>query len=340
MSLLGEPKVTLRAGATPPRRAIFADFAVAKFQTLMDMLKNEGVVSEAFTDPPKFQERIHGESFDVCVVNLLLGGLGPFEMIRNLRQNSKNPDIKIIVVSRQVQKLNIQNTIQAGANDFVADPFEDENLYHRVLYHLTPKQIIDPRGYEASTPGEDSWHYLSLLLEATEVLSRTPRNHEHSAFLKILQQAAGLLTSNRSSLIIVDDDTNTGVVLASSDDANFYDFPISLHKYPEILHVLHTGNFVLVEDVSQNSLTHRITEKVKTILIGSLMVFPVRFQSETVGVLTVRRPQARDLPSMQVIRILQAIANTMAAHSNIKALLRKIYKEYSNQGAAGAKGGR
>jgi len=311
------------------RKALFADFSVAKFQPLIDLLKVDGITCETVTDPPKFMARLNQESYDVCIMNLLLGGLGPFDLIKNIRQYSKNPDIKIIVCSRQVQKANIQNAIQAGANDFVAEPFENENVYHRVLYHLAPKQVVEPKGYESSVPDNASWNYLELMLEATEHLSRTGRTQEHATFMVILERVAKLLGSNRTSLIVVDAESNTGVVLASSDDPTFFDFPISLHKYPEILHVLHTGNFVLIDDVSQNSLTQKINEKVKTILIGSLMVFPVRYQGEVVGVLTVRRPQAHDMPSMQVMRILQAIANTMASHSNVKALLRKIYKGYS-----------
>lgn len=314
---------------TKLRKALFADFSVAKFQPLIDLLKADGILCEAVTDPPKFMARLNQEAFDVCVLNLLLGGLGPFDLIRNIRQYSKNPEIKIIVVSRQVQKLNIQNAVQAGANDFVAEPFDNENVYHRILYHLTPKQVVEPRGYEATAPDTDSWQYIELLLEATEQLSRTGRNEEHETFMKILVKVAGIIDSNRTSLIVVDAESNTGIVLASSDDPSFFDFPISLHKYPEILHVLHTGNFVLIDDVSQNSLTQKINEKVKTILIGSLMVFPVRFQGEVVGVLTVRRSKAMHLPSMQVMRTLQAIANTMASHSNLKALLRKIYKNFS-----------
>src|SRR5690606_27221409 len=146
-----------------------------------------------------------------------------------------NRDIRIIVISRQVQRVNIQHSIRVGANDFVVDPFENENLYHRVLYHLTPKQELDPFGYEGQEISRESFPFLNLLLQATEALSRTPWGNEHGAFLQILQGVAGLLHSNRSSLIIVDPECDSGVVLASSDDPDFYDFPISLHKYPEIL---------------------------------------------------------------------------------------------------------
>lgn len=323
------------ANPAPPKKVIFADFAVAKYQPVVDLLTADNVTAETVTDPPKFLSRVSAEPFDVCVINLLLGGLGPFELLKQVKEHSKNPDIKTIVISRQVQKLNIQNAIQAGANDFIAEPFENENIYHRILYHLTPKHIVEPQGYESTMPGAEAWEFLNLLLESTETLSRTPRQQDHASFLSILRSVAGLIQSNRTSLIIIDSESNTGVVLASSDDENFYDFPIALHKYPEIMHVLHTGNFVMVEDVSQNSLTHRISERVRTILIGSLMVFPVRFQNEVVGVLTIRRPQAHDMPSMQIMRVLQAIANTMASHSNVKALLRRLYKDFNNVPKAG-----
>ena len=68
--------------------------------------------------------KVSEEQIDICVINLLLGGIGPFELIENVRKNSANREIKIIVVTRQVHKLNIQNTIRAGADDFIAEPFE------------------------------------------------------------------------------------------------------------------------------------------------------------------------------------------------------------------------
>ncbi len=313
----------------PEKKVIFADFATVKYGTIQQWLRKNEIEADAVTDPPAFLSKIKESSFDVCVVNLMLGGAEPFALIERIRGATANKDMKLIVVSRQAQKLNIQNSIRSGANDFVAEPFENENLYQRILYHLSPKQVMDVAGYEGAEPGTSSPPYLNLLLEATELMCRAEKGKEHATFLTILKRLADLLESNRSSLIVVEPESNTGVVLATSDDPNFYDFPISLHKYPEILHVIHTGQFVLIEDVSQNALTHRITEKVRTILIGSLMVFPVRFQGEIVGVLTIRRPRATEPPTMDVLRILQSLANTMAAHSNVKALLRKQFKDPS-----------
>jgi CheY-like chemotaxis protein len=314
-------------------KVLFGDFAILKYKTIIESLEKDNVVGEGVTDPQKFLDRVSQEHYDVAVVNLLLGGIGPFEMIKNVRQASRNQDLKIIVVSRQVHKMNIQNTIRAGANDFVADPFENDDMLHRILYHLSPKRTIAPASLEVggSAEGVSNRNSMTLLLEAAELLSRTDRGREHSAFLKILQNVASFVGSNRSSLIIVENESNTGLVLASSDDPNFYDFPIALSKYPEILHVMHSGSFVLIEDTARNSLTQRISEKVKSIQIGSLMVFPVFFQNEITGVLTIRRQQAREIPSMDVLRVLQAVANTMAAHANVKALLRKIYKEYATK---------
>lgn len=316
-------------GNLKAKKIIFADFAVGRYETLIRWLKKDGIHCEVFTDPSKFMSRMMEDPFDICVVNLLVGGIGPFQLIHTLRESSCHPDIKIIVVSKQVHKLNIQNTIQAGANDFVAEPFENENMYHRILYHLTPKTVVDLTRYEQPVAGEKNREYIKLLLDATELLSRTPRGQEHVTFLKILQDIALLLGSNRTSLIIVDEKSHSGLVLATSDNPNFHDFPIALSKYPEILHVMNTGNIVLVEDVSQNLLTKRISETVREIVIGSLMVYPVRFQGDIVGVLQIRRSKATELPSMEILRGIQAIANILAAQSNIRALLRRIYKDYA-----------
>jgi len=311
-----------------PKKVIFADFAIMKFAPLMEQLRKEGFGVDGVTDEKKFVQVIAEEAVDVCVINLLLGGTGPFEMIRRVRSQSRNRDCKVIVISRQVQKLNIQNTLKAGANDFVADPVDNENLHARILYHLTPKRVIENLTGNLASVSADTWPVLSTMLNATERLSRTPPPRISEAFYGILCDVAKLLDSNRTSMMIVDEENNAGVVLASSDDPKFCDFPVVLNKYPEVLDVIHSGNFVLIDDVSKSQLTQQINENVRSISIGSIMVFPVRFAGEVVGVLTVRRPKASDLPSLDNLRVLQALANTLAAHANMKASLRRIYRDF------------
>lgn len=313
------------------KKVMFADFAVVKYSSLIQWLRGDDMVTDAVTDPSRFQSRISEEWYDACIINLLLGGTGPFELIRNVRSTSKNPDIKIIVISKQVQKLNIQNTMRAGANDFVADPVDPENLYNRILYHLSPKKVIAADGLENTSASKEAWPFLDLLLRANELLSRTQLGKEHQSFLKVLTEIANLVQSNRTSLMIVDEESATGVVLATSDDASFHDFPISLHKYPEVLHVMHSDVFVLIDDVSKNALTQSISNTVQTISIGSIMVFPVRYGADVVGTMTIRRPKATELPAIDVLRIIQALANTMGSQAYFRARLRRIYKEYSQK---------
>lgn len=313
-------------------RVIFADFATVKYSHVSGQLAKLGVESDSVTDTHTLTQAISVQRYDICVINLLLGGIGPYELLDNVRKSSFNRDIKIIVVTRQVHKLNIQNSMRAGASDFIAEPFEPTNLYNRILYHLGPVRVIEMTGLGDTMP-QESWAPMKLLLESVELLSRTERPHMHQSFLTILESIAKMLDSNRTSLIIVDEGATSGVVLATSDDPTFQNFPVNIDKYPEVAHVVNTGKLIFVEDVSQNALTERIRKTVKSIAIGSMMVFPVCHSGAVVGALIIRRPKAAELPSGHTMRILQCLANTLAAHANIAVLLRKIYKDYPKKSA-------
>ncbi|MBI1862466.1 MAG: response regulator [Deltaproteobacteria bacterium] len=312
------------------KRIIFVDTAKAKYEKLIKRLEKDGMVCEVVVDPAQFQNRLREESFDLCFLNLLIAGMGPSELISSVRLSTKNKDMKIVILTKQVHRLNIKNAISAGANDFIVDPFDEDSVYHRIHYHIIPKRIIDLDELHDDGGGMPV-EFMRLLLEANETLSHASKEKEQGALYQVLCRCASTLKSNRTSLIIVDSISNSGLVLASSDDGKFVDFPISLTKYPEIIHVMNTGNFVCVEDVAQSSLTSQISAKVKDIPIGSIMVFPVLFRNDVVGVLAIRRPEATELPESSALRAIQAFANTLAAYSSIRALLRKIYKEFSKE---------
>jgi CheY-like chemotaxis protein len=282
--------------------------------------------------PAKLLALVSQENIVACVIAGSPAMGDPFDLVAVIRKHGKNPEMKIIVVSEQTTKDVVLKYLRAGATDFVAKPFENKGLYDRILYQFTPKKEILPEGFENIELDTKNTPYFNQLLQATEALSRVEPGQEQGALYSILKHIADQISSNRTNLVCVEEESQTGVVMASSDDASFHDYPIDLRKYPEILHVMRTGAFVLVEDVARNTLTRGITDKVKTIQIGSLMVFPVRFHGRIRGVLTIRRPTVTELPPMQVLRVLQAIANVMAAHSNIRTILRRIYSEQALKG--------
>lgn len=314
-------------------KVILGEMSASKFSVLSDWLKKDNISVDFAGDSEQLLERISQEPYQLCMVNWLLGGIGPFELIRKIRNDSINPDIKVMVISRQVQKINIQNAIAAGAHDFVAEPFENEVVLKRILYHLSPQSMMEASVYEEhKLVNSDELDLVNVCLEICEKLSRTERGTEPQALYEAVSKISQLTGSNRTSLVVADVGQSTGVVLASSDDPSFHNFPISLDKYPEIQHVVFSGKFVLIPDVTTNTLTHEINKKVKTIPIGSLMVFPVRYQNEVIGVLTIRRPKASELPTYDKLRLLQAITNLMAAQSNIQLLIRKIYRDHLRTG--------
>jgi len=310
------------------KKILIGEMSSARFTVLNDWLKKESVLIDFVTEAEALIEKVSKGSYHLCLLNWLLGGIGPFQLIRQIRAESQNKDIKIMVLTRQVQKINIQNAIKAGASDVIAEPFQNEALLNRILYHLAPQRALDSKDYESLELQENiDLSLVNLCFDICERLSRTERGQEPTALFDSVSKVAQIMGSNRTSLVIADAGEATGEVLASSDDPSFHSFPLSLDKYPEIQHVVFSGKLVLIPDVKAHTLTTEINQRVKTIPIGSLMVVPVRYQNEVIGVLTIRRPQASEMPSFDKLRVLQVIANQMAAQSYVQILLRKIYRD-------------
>ncbi|MCB0404786.1 MAG: GAF domain-containing protein [Bdellovibrionales bacterium] len=318
-----------------PHKIIIGDFAPVKFEKLIRMWNKQNIVSEAVTEAGVFLSQLKRNHYDLAIVNLLLGGIGPNKLIRDVKAMSANKDIRVVVVSKQVHRLNIENAVRAGADDFVAEPFDRENIFHRIVYHLGPKKVVAEQALETAREATTLLghkDFISLLLNTVESLSRESTEQSQNAILHSLQGVARLLDSNRTSLILFEDKVETGLVIASSDDPDFRDFRIKLNSYPEVQHVATTGQIVLVDDVEANQMTKNIQNNVKSIQIGSIMVFPVRFHGNIIGVLVVRRKSSQDLPPVEVLSMLQALANILASHCNIKLLLRKIYSDFAANG--------
>src|SRR5690606_23426912 len=78
---------------------------------------------------------------------------------------------------------------------------------------------------------------LSSLMELTRSLAS--REDIFDILFSVVSRLAGLLDVDRGSIVLRDEaDDQTGIVVATSDDANMRNHKIALSQYPEIRQVL------------------------------------------------------------------------------------------------------
>jgi len=267
---------------------------------------------------------VHDEVIDLCVFDVLLAEATAFQMVAEVRKTAKNSDMKILVASDHLNRFAQRNFARMGANDFIHEPFDSETLHQRLLYHLTPHEEYGVLKHHIVISGSNVGEHAKLLLEAIKLRSTMDFEELKKRSIELIGRVAQFFDSNRTSFIAVNPEQTEGIVVISSDHPGFCEFRLDMRKYPEILHVLNTGTIISVPDVSRNALTKDIHKHVKTIKIGSMVLFPVFCHGEICGVLTVRREHTKPLPPTEVLEVIQSFANTMGLKLRPHVLLQMM----------------
>jgi DNA-binding response OmpR family regulator len=78
---------------------------------------------------------VESASPDIMVLDVIMPGINGFEVLRKLRINSKLP---VIVYSARPE--NAQDALKLGADDFMAKPFNVDELVKRIELRLAHKE--------------------------------------------------------------------------------------------------------------------------------------------------------------------------------------------------------
>ena len=98
------------------------------------ILEDEGYIVVT-TDKDDYLEQLNNDiPPDLILLDMLLSGKDGREIVKYLKMNDKTKQIPVIMFSAHPDAQEV--TRQAGADDFVAKPFEIDQLLNKIAQHL------------------------------------------------------------------------------------------------------------------------------------------------------------------------------------------------------------
>ncbi|MBU3013948.1 response regulator transcription factor [Poseidonibacter lekithochrous] len=115
------------------------DFSLNKIIT--NSLKNRGFFVHNYHDGYKAVEMILNNSYDLFILDLNVIGFDGHQILEIIRKSDK--DIPVIIISAQIDIENIQKSYNLGCNDYIKKPFDFEELFLRIQYHVQKLKVSD-----------------------------------------------------------------------------------------------------------------------------------------------------------------------------------------------------
>jgi diguanylate cyclase (GGDEF)-like protein len=99
-------------------------------------LRSAGFMSSYCCDPQKAWETIGSELPDIIVMDVVMPNMDGFDLCRRVRSHPAMQLTPIIFVTRRGEVEQRVEGLEAGGNDYIAKPFEPQELVARVRSHL------------------------------------------------------------------------------------------------------------------------------------------------------------------------------------------------------------
>ncbi len=124
-------------------QALVADDSIFAREIVADALRTHGVVvHEVETGDAAYEllkERI-GE-LDLVITDLIMPGIKGNELVHRIRNEFKDLDLPVIIMSGEDKSVSIIDLFRAGASDYLVKPFIKEEMMARVMVHLKTRLL-------------------------------------------------------------------------------------------------------------------------------------------------------------------------------------------------------
>ncbi len=129
------------------KRVLIADDDSAILEVLSLILEDEGYAVEIASDGALL-ENLHEDVPDLLLLDIWMSGLDGSAICKRLKGQEATSHLPIILFSANRDTERIAR--EAGANDFLAKPFEVDELLAKVCQYIDPPPSANPQLHDLS----------------------------------------------------------------------------------------------------------------------------------------------------------------------------------------------
>ncbi len=140
---------------------LLVDDDVELCELLHEFFVEQRIILDFVHDGRQGLARALGGHYDLLLLDVMIPGLGGFEVLRQVRRQSPLP---VIMLTARGEKLDRLTGLDAGADDYVPKPFDPEELASRVRSVLRrsgmapkPSEILQAEGIKLLPAAREVW---------------------------------------------------------------------------------------------------------------------------------------------------------------------------------------
>jgi adenylate cyclase len=131
------------AGVSDAARILVVDDTPANVKLLVDILTAKGYAVTAATSGEEALVRIGLNPPDLVLLDIMMPGLSGYDVCRKIRANPATALLPVVLCTSLDPKQERVNGIEAGADDFIPKPINQQELFARVKSLLRIKALQD-----------------------------------------------------------------------------------------------------------------------------------------------------------------------------------------------------
>jgi len=198
-----------RGGATLTTAArsdiLVVDDAPQNVRLLEAVLTSSGYSVRAASSGSEALEQLTREPPDLVLLDIQMPGMNGYEVCRRIRENPATQFLPVVMVTSSDTEVRF-NAIEAGADDFIVKPFDQQELLARVRSLVRIKQYHDK--IESQTAELAEWNR-TLQARVEEQVAELERMNSLRRFVSptlaelILSQGESILDSHRREIAVL-----------------------------------------------------------------------------------------------------------------------------------------